>query len=70
MPSWDGHYKIYFLNLFILAMRRKGISGTQQQQQGGSVSTMDKISLMIPSLPDDEDENVAEDESSDDDWNN
>ena len=51
-------------------MRRKGISGTQQQQQGGSVSTMDKISLMIPSLPDDEEENVAEDESSDDDWNN
>lgn len=44
-----------------LAMRRKGISG---KPEGGS--TMDKMSMMIPTLPEDPDE--AQDDDDDDDW--
>ena len=55
-----------------LAMRRKGISGANQGQGQGQTgfSTMDKISMMIPSLADEPNDDEDDDEnSSEDDWN-
>ena len=51
-----------------LAMRRKGISGGNQSQTGNS--TMDKISMMIPSFADEPDDDEDSDNNfSEDDWN-
>ena len=53
-----------------LAMRRKGISGANQGQGQTGFSTMDKISMMIPSLADEPNDDEDDDEnSSEDDWN-
>ena len=56
-----------------LAMRRKGISGTQNQGAApaqGSLSTLGKMSMMIPSLPDDQDDDHEnQNDDDDDDWN-
>ena len=60
-----------------LAMRRKGISGNQNQGAAGSssgiqdASTMGRMSMMIPALPDnpEEEEHENQNDESDDDWN-
>ena len=58
-----------------LAMRRKGISGNQSQGAAGSssgvqeTSTMGRMSMMIPALPDQQDdENENQNDDSDDNW--
>ncbi len=45
-----------------LAMRRKGMSGAQSNQGGG---TLGKMSMMIPALPDESEE---EQDEQNDDW--
>lgn len=48
-----------------LVMRRKGISGAQNQQSSGTLETM---SMMIPSLAENDDSD-SEKDSDNDDWN-